>query len=165
MFAIVSCSKDDALLEPQSLLKSAEKADIYVESGILNIKNESVFWKLVELNSKRTLDELKSWQDSLGFESFYSVYESIFSEYEKIVEGKNPILELEQFRSDYKDFIIMATGTYDGLPDYSIKPVIDMLYASVANANGLVKIDGKLIDAKSISRLKSVDSCYKSTST
>ncbi|KAF0235773.1 MAG: hypothetical protein FD181_3273 [Prolixibacteraceae bacterium] len=165
LLAIVSCNTDDLLLEPQSLVKSAEKIDIYVESGILNIKDESVFWKLVELNTKKTFDELKSWQDSLGFESFYSIYESIFSKYEIIVEGKNPIVELEQFRNDYKDFITMATGTYDGLPDYSIKPVIDMLYASVANANGLVKIGGKLIDAKSISRLKSVDSCYKSTST
>lgn len=165
LFTIVSCNKDDALLEPQLLEKSAEKADIYVENGILNIKDESVFWKLVEVNSKKTFDELKSWQDSLGFESFFTVYELIFSEYEKIVEGKNPLEELEQFRNDYKDYVTMATGTYDGFPDYSIKPTIDMLYASVANANGLVKIDGKLIDAKSISRLKSVDSCYKSTGT
>jgi hypothetical protein len=145
------------------MAKSAEKADVYVENGILNIKDESVFWKLVELNSKKTFNELKSWQDSLGFESFQSVYESIFSEYEDIVEGENPIEKLEQFRNDYKDYITMATDSYDGFPDYSIKPVIDMLYASVANASGLVKIDGKLIDAKHISRLKSVDSCYKST--
>lgn len=163
LFATISCNKDETMLTPQLLIKSAEKADIYVENGILNIRDESVFKELVEINSKKTIDEIKSWQDSLGFESFLFIYETIFLEYEKIIEGENPIKRLEQFRVDYKNFISMGTGTYDGLPDYSIKPIIDMLYASVVNANGLVKINGKLIDAKNIIRLKSIDSCYKST--
>lgn len=46
----------------------------------------------------------------------------------------------------------------------SIKPVIDMLYGTVSNADGFVKINGKLIDAKNIVRLKSVDNCYTKTS-
>lgn len=165
LFAITSCKKDDVVLDPHLQVKSGENVDIYVEDGILNIKNENVFRKLVELNSKKSFNDLKNWQDSLGFENFLSIYKSIFSEYEKIVEGDNPVQRLRKFKVDYKDYITMATGSYDGLPDYSIEPVINMLYATVANTNGLVRINGKLIDAKNIVRLKSVDSCYKSTST
>lgn len=164
MFAIVSCTKEETIYEAELFTKSAEIKEIYVKNGILHIKDESVFWKITEINSTKTTEEILKWQDSLGFESFLSVYETIFTEYEDIIGGKNPIEKLEQFRADYKDYVIMATGSFDGLPDYSIKPIIDMLYLSVANAEGYVNIDGKLIDTKSIIKLKSVDSCYKSTS-
>jgi hypothetical protein len=164
IIAIVSCNKEEALFETELQTKSAENEDIYVKDGILHIKDESVFWKLAELNSKKTVNDIIKWQDSLGFKSFLSVYVSIFSEYENIVEGANPIGRLEQFRVDYKDYITMASGSHDGLPDYSIRPVIDMLYGSVANSSGLVKINGELIDSKSITKLKSIDSCYKSIS-
>lgn len=162
-FIIFSCSKEINIPEQEeNLLKS--NLEYYVEDGILNVRDKKVFERLIVRNSKKSIEELISWQDSLGFESFLSVYESIFSEYERIIEGENPIERLEQFRVDYKDYITMATGSYDGLPDYSIQPTIDMLYASVANANGIVKINEKLINSKNIIKIKSVDSCYKSTS-
>ena len=162
-FSIFSCSNE--LSNPEAdQLKSYKNLDYYVEDGILNIRNNDVFEKLIVENSKKSKEELAEWQDSVGFECFQSYYNTIFEEYEQIIVGQNPIVNLEKYKYDYMDYIEMPGGMIDGLPDYSISPRLNMNYATVANAKGLVKINGKTIDAKNIVKLKSAYNCYKNTS-
>lgn len=160
---IFSCSNELSNTEMDPL-KSYKNLDYYVEDGILNIRNNDVFEKLLVENSKKTKEELVEWQDSVGFECFQSYYNTIFEEYEQIIGAENPIANLEKYKYDYKDYIEMPGGMIDGLPNYCISPRLDMIYATVANVNGLVIIEGKTIDAKDIIKLKSAYNCYKNTS-
>lgn len=162
-YTIFSCSNELSNTEVDQL-KSYKNLDYYVEDGILNIRNNDIFEMLIVKNSKRTKKELSVWQDSVGFECFQSHYNTIFEEYEQIIGGENPIANLEKYKYNYTDYIEMPGGMIDGLPDYSIRPRLDMIYATVANVNGLVIINGKTIDAKDIVKLKSASYCYKNTS-
>lgn len=162
-FTIFSCNNELSNPEADQLI-SYKNLDYFVKDGVLNIRNNDVFEKLIVENSKKTAEELAEWQDSVGFECFQSYYNTIFEEYEQIIGGENPIVNLEKYKHDYMDYIEMPGGMIDGLPDYSISPRVNMYYATVANVNGLVKINGETIDAKNIVRLKSASSCYKSIS-
>ncbi|MGM0408842.1 MAG: hypothetical protein ACQERU_12730 [Bacteroidota bacterium] len=139
--------------------------DVYVENGILHIKDKAAFERIIVENSKKTEEELVFWQDSIGFDCFQVAYNIIFNEYIELLDNKNPIENLENFKTIYSDFVEMTGGTIEGLPDYSIKPRINPIYATVANIDGLVNIGGELINAKEIVRLKSSGYCYKNTST
>ena len=165
-FTIFSCNKEINIPESDenNYLKSRENLEYYVENGILNIKDKKVFENLIVENSKKTKKELEEWQDSVGFKCFQTFYQSIFNEYEAIIEGENPIENLKKYEYSYKDYIEFPGGMIDDLPDYSINPRLNMIYATVANVNGLVKIKGKIIDAKNFVKLKSSSHCYKKTS-
>jgi len=163
---ILSCNKEINNHESidDNHLKSTERLEYFVEKGILNIRDYEVFEKLIVENSKKTINELIEWQNTIGFNSFQVFYSKIFDEYEEIVQNESPIERLHQYVQMYSNYIEMPGGTIDGLPDYSIKPKINALYASVANIDGLVKINGKIIDAKNAVKLKSSRRCYKNTS-
>ncbi len=165
-FTIFSCNDELSVSKQEANeLKSSEKSEYYVEDGILNIKDYEVFRKLIVENSKKSKKQLADWQDSVGFKCFQDFYQNIFNEYEEIIIGEDPIEKLKKYENKYKDYIEFASGMIDELPDYSINPRLNMIYATVANVKGLVKIEGKLIDAKNFVRLKSSSHCYKNTST
>lgn len=165
-FAILSCRNELSVTDQDiNQLKSLNELEYYVEDGVLNIRDYDVLKKLTIENSKKSKVQLAAWQDSVGFKCFQTFYQTIFNEYEAIIEGENPIENLKKFEKRYQDFIEFSGGMIDGLPDYSINPRFNMNYASVANEKGFVKISGKMVDAKKYVKLKSSSHCYKTTGT
>lgn len=145
----MSCSKDASLVEVK------KNSDVFVENGVLNIKNQTVFEKLIIENSKKSLEELKEWQDSLGFESYQVFYNDVFTEYEDVIENATSIEPLEDFKNTFLDYVFFPGGEIDGLPNYVMHPNVDSKYITVSNRYGKVKIGGYLVDAKNVSNLKS----------
>ncbi|MGQ1890521.1 hypothetical protein ACT29H_08760 [Thermophagus sp. OGC60D27] len=139
--------------------------DVYVDNGILVIKNQSVLNNLILSNSKKSKEELTAWQDSLGFECYQIYYDEIFSEYEEVVNNAKSEAPILEFINTYKNEVFIPGGTIDGLPDYSIEPKVVPPYLTVANKDGIFKLGNETIVStkEKLTTLKSVStfSCSK----
>ncbi len=162
LISFASCSKD-AGIEPSPFRADTMNTDVSVKNGMLVIKDKETLNKLILNHLNKSPEELKNWQDSIGFKSYQLFYDDIFAEYESVVENaiqeqsENSILE---FMEANKDNATFPGGNIDGVPNFSIEPKVSASYTSVANMNGKFILGSEIIDATKIggTLLKSVDS-------
>ncbi|MCG8578412.1 MAG: hypothetical protein MI866_00745 [Bacteroidales bacterium] len=136
-----------------------ETQDYFVKEGILHVDNEVVLESLISQASSMSNDELLKWQQELGFQSYYSFYEDIFTEYEQLFENISSESQILEFIDIHKGDVIFPGGTVDGEPNYTIEPKVNTGLDRLANQEGKLIVAGEYVPTNS--SLKSSTHCYK----
>ena len=125
-----SCEKEQILQNENAETKTPQ---YWVDEGILNFSSGEAYQKLNDRLTDMNMEEIKAWEDSLGFISFRTEYYRFLDEMESI-ETKD---DLNAILSIYKDIV--------SLENERIEPKIKQTtYQRTTNRNGLFMINGML---------------------
>ncbi len=161
LFVAVSCDKKEA----DVLENNQEHLEYWVENGVLHVKNEEVLNRLMQENAKKSTEELKAWEEKLGFESYKSFYNQVFSEYEDMRDAAvaaNSDEPYYEFKSMYEDYVDFPSELIEGAPNRSIAPKVDFSLMTLANREGELVVDDSKKNA-TVKKAAPDDECYVKT--
>ncbi len=127
------CQKDELvgqLADEQPL--AVVKPDVYVENGYLAFKDIGAIDSVIHLLGKMTSDEVKEWENKLGFTSAKTYFDPIFKEAEQAIS----IESILAFKKKYQDVL---KWNENDLTDYSFDyPFYYTNFISLMNKNGML---------------------------
>lgn len=161
LILIAACNKEESELN----INADDQKEVWVEGGVLHLKNQQVLDSLSIVVGTMTDEERIAWEDSLGYTSYNTLYSFVFSEYmimaEKAIETNSDSLYFK-FRELYDNLAIFPDEEIDGLPNRTIEPKVTF-YSSLANEQGKLIVGNKEVEVSMPNSLKSAsgDGCSK----